>query len=272
RGGDGGRKLMAHASTGAHAAPKYFLLLACVVALGGCSTVRGWFSDKSKAVAEPAELVEFTPTVKPQRMWSVSVGKGEGRLGSRQAPAVVDGRVFAADLKGGVGAWDLQSGKPAWRVESELRLSSGPGVGEGLVVVGSLEGDVVALDSSDGTQKWTAKVGTEILAAPTVGQGYVLVRSIDGRVTAFDAASGERRWFWERETPTLTVRGNASPLLGPGLAFIASDDGSLSAVTLSTGRLLWEQAVALGEGRTELDRMADVDGLPSLDEVVLFAT
>ena len=263
---------MAPARTRAHAAPKFLLLLACVIALGGCSTVKGWFTDKSKNIAEPSELVDFTPTAKPQRLWSVSVGKGEGRLGSRQAPAVVDGRVYAADMNGGVGAWDLQSGKPVWRVESEQRLSSSPGVGDGIVVVGGLEGDVVALDAANGAQKWTAKVGTEILAAPTVGQGYVLVRSIDGRVTAFDSATGERRWFWERETPTLTVRGNASPLLGPGLAFIASDDGSLSAVTLSTGRLLWEQAIALGEGRTELDRMADVDGTPSLDEVVLFAT
>src|SRR5690606_37644572 len=131
-------------------------------ALGGCSTVKGWFTDKSKKVAEPAELTDFTPTTKPQRLWSVSVGKGEGRLGSRQAPAIADGRVFAADLKGGVGAWDLQSGKPAWQTKSELRLSSSPGVGEGLVVVGSLEGDVVALDAANGAQKWTAKVATEI--------------------------------------------------------------------------------------------------------------
>src|SRR5690606_28991313 len=114
RGGYGGRQLMAPARTRAHAAPKFLLVLACVVALGGGSTVKGWFTDKSKNIAEPSELVDFTPTAKPQRMWSVNVGKGEGRLGSRQAPAIADGRVYAADLEGGVGAWDLQSGKPAW--------------------------------------------------------------------------------------------------------------------------------------------------------------
>lgn len=253
-------------------ATKLTLLLACAVAMGGCSTMKGWFTDKAKNVAEPAELVDFAATTKVERIWSVEVGKGEERLGSRQAPAILDGRVYAAALEGGVGAWDLQGGKALWRAESELRLSSGPGVGDGVVVVGSLEGDVVALDASNGAPKWTARVGTEIVAAPAVGQGYALVRSIDGRVTAFDLASGERRWFWEKETPALTVRGNASPLLGPGLAFIASDDGSLSALSLSTGRLLWEQPIALGEGRTELDRMADVDGTPVLDEVVLFAT
>ncbi|MDQ2702211.1 MAG: outer membrane protein assembly factor BamB [Pseudomonadota bacterium] len=247
-------------------------MLTCALVLGGCSTVKGWFTDKTRDVAEPAELVDFPATAKVERLWSVQVGEGEGRLGSRQGPAIADGRVYAAALEGGVGAWDLQTGNALWRAESELRLSGSPGVGDGTVVVGGLEGDVTALDAATGAQKWTAQVGTEILAAPAVGQGYALVRSIDGRVTAFDLATGERRWFWERETPTLTVRGNASPLLGPGLAFIASDDGSLAAISLATGRLLWEQTVALGEGRTELDRMADIDGTPVLDEIVLFAT
>jgi len=256
-----------------HAAPKLVFILACMVALAGCSTVKGWFTPKKKSpVAEPTELVAFAATAKVQRLWSVEIGKGEGRLGARQAPSIADGRVHAAAIDGGVGAWDLQSGKPLWHVKPEFPLSSSPGVGDGFVVIGSLEGDVVALDAATGEQKWTAKVGTEILAAPGVGQGYALVRSIDGRVTAFDLASGERRWFWEKETPALTVRGNASPLLGPGLAFIASDDGTLAAIALSTGRLLWEQPIALGEGRTELDRMADVDGTPALDQIVLFAT
>ena len=263
---------MTHARNRTPAAARFALLLAAVVVLGGCTTVKGWFTSKAKKQAQPAELVEFTPTAKVQRAWSVEIGKGEGRIGARQAPAILDGRVYAAALEGGIGAWDLQSGKSVWRTESELRLSSSPGVGDGIVAVGGLEGDVVAFDAATGAQKWTAKVGTEILAAPAVGQGFVLVRSVDGRVTAFDAASGERRWFWEKETPALTVRGNASPLLGPGLAFIASDDGTMSAVALTTGRLLWEQPIALGEGRTEFDRMADVDGTPVLDEVVLFAT
>lgn len=248
------------------------LLLVCAVALGGCSTVKGWFGGKRGETLKPAELTEFAPSAKAQKLWSARAGKGEGLLGARQGPAVADGHVYAAAVEGGVRAFDLQTGAALWQHESELPLSGGPGVGDGLVAVGSLEGDVLALDAATGAQKWTAKVGSEVVAAPTIGQGLVLVRSNDGRVTAFDAASGERRWFWERETPTLSVRGNGSPLLGPGLAFVGNDDGTLSALALADGRLLWEQTVAAAEGRSELDRMADIDGTPVLDGTVLFAT
>jgi outer membrane protein assembly factor BamB len=254
------------------------LLLAAALAAGGCSTMKGWFTGKNAKLLAPAELTEFTATAKADRVWSVSAGDGEGRLGSRQGPAVADGRVYASGTDG-IGAWDLQTGKQVWYHEDKkdedghrLGLAGSPGAGDGLVVVGGLEGDLLALDAATGDVKWQAKVGTEVLAAPAVGQGLVLVRSIDGRVTAFDAASGERRWFWEKEAPALTVRGNSSPLLAPGAAFIGNDDGTLSALTISNGAQIWEQLVSTGEGRNELDRMADVDGTPVLDGTTIYVT
>jgi len=262
----------------AHRRTALVLLLAATVAAGGCSTMKGWFTGKNAKLIAPAELTDFTPTAKAQRVWSVSAGEGEGHLGTREGPVVVDGRVYAAG-NDGVGAWDLQTGKQVWYHEDKkdkddkrLGLAGSAGAGDGLVVVGGLEGDVLALDAATGAVKWQAKVGSEILAAPAVGQGLVLVRSIDGRVTAFDATNGERRWFWTKETPALTVRGTSSPLLVPGAAFIGNDDGTLSAVALATGRLLWEQVVSPGEGRSELERMSDVDGTPLLDAATLYVT
>ncbi|ASR44521.1 outer membrane protein assembly factor BamB [Xanthomonas citri pv. mangiferaeindicae] len=255
---------------------RFAAIALCAVAVSGCSTVRGWFGNSekadAKALSEPAKLTDITPSVTVTRLWRTSAGKGEGRLGVRQGPVVADGRVYVAAIKGGVRALDLQSGASVWRHESDLRLSGGPGVGDGLVVVGSLDGDVLALDAATGEQRWTAKVTNEVIAAPTIGQGLVLVRSNDGRVTAFDIASGERRWFWVRELPSLTVRGNDAPVLGPGFVFVGNDDGTLAALALADGRTLWEQAVAQPDGRTELERMADVDGTPVLEEAVLFAS
>ena len=251
------------------------LLLACVFALAGCSTIKGWFGDKDKPdekPTEPAELVEFTPAATVSRLWSASAGKGEERLGLRQTPTIADGRVYAAAVDGGVYAFDLQSGAKAWTYDTDLRISGGPGAGDGLVVVGSLKGDVIALDAATGAERWTAKVPNEIIAPPAIGQGMVLVRSNDGRVTALDAANGERRWFWNHELPTLTVRGNDAPVLGPGLVFVGNDDGTLAALSLADGRPLWDVPVAQPDGRTELDRMADVDGTPVLDGTILYAS
>ena len=259
---------------------KASLVVACVFALAGCTTVKGWFGGKDDdKLTDPAELTQFTPTATVSKLWSVGVGKGEGRIGIHQGPSIADGRVYAAAIGGGVRAFDLQTGAAQWHFDPKpekdqpkLRLSGGPGAGEGLVVVGGLDGEVIALDASNGAEKWRARVSNEVIASPVIGNGMVFVRSNDGRLTAFDAASGERRWFWVRELPSLSVRGNDAPVLGPGAVFVGNDDGTLAALSMQDGTLVWEQAVALADGRTELDRMADIDGTPIFDGAVVYAT
>ena len=169
-------------------------------------------------------------------------------------------------------AIDLQTGALVWQHKTDLEISGGPGAGEGLVVFGTLDGDVVALDSATGTERWKAKVISEVIAAPAIAQGVVVVRSNDGRVTAFDITDGKRRWFWNRDLPRLTVRGNDAPSFGPGVVFVGNDDGTVASLALTDGRPLWDQAVGQPDGRSELDRMADVDGSPVLDGTTLFAS
>ena len=246
-----------------------------VLALGGCSTLKGWFGGKDKAdekPTEPAELVDITPAVSVAKMWTANAGKGEERLGLQQVPVVEGGRVFAAAVEGGVRAFDLQTGKQVWQYKSDLRLSGGPGAGQGLVVVGTLDGQVVALDATTGIEKWQVKVPNEVIAAPAIAQGLVFVRTNDGRVSALSAETGERRWFWTHELPSLTVRGNAPVVVGPGVLFAGSDDGTLTALSANDGRPLWTQTVGTPEGRSELERMADVDGAPVLEGTTVFAT
>ncbi len=303
-----------------HVMKRWLIVGAVVFALSGCSTIKGWFGGKKdEKPTEPAELIDITPSVKVSKLWSTGVGKGEGRLGLQQGPAVADGRVYAAAAEGEVRAYDLQTGRQVWEYEPEKtrggdaalpeqvadepaageeetraakrarkeaaklakkaakqkidwRFSGGPGAGDGLVVVGTLDGRVIALDASNGTEKWRAKVPNEVITAPSIGQGLVLVRTNDGRVTAFDANTGERRWFSTSELPSLTVRGNAPVTIGPGVAFVGNDDGTVTALALNDGRPVWTQTVGSPEGRSELERMADVDGAPVLDGTTLFAT
>ena len=244
-----------------------------VAVLSGCSTVKDMLGGRNKDTAnQPTALVEIAPSVSVSRLWTASAGKGDPRLGIGQRPAIADGRVYAAAVEGGVRAFDLATGAPVWTFPSDLRLSGGPGAGDGLVVVGSLEGDVVALDAATGAQKWTAKVSNEVLAAPAIGGGLVFVHSNDGRLTAFDAGSGERRWFHSADMPALTVRGSGGVTVGPGIVLLASDNGKVTALNATDGNPIWAIPVAEPEGRSELERMVDVDGVPVLDGTVLFAT
>lgn len=248
------------------------VVAACLVAMTGCTTVRGWFSSDKEDLSKPAALTEITSTASVARAWSANVGKGEARIGSVQSPAIEAGRVYAAAVNGGVRALDLQTGSAVWSSPSSLRLAGSPGVGDGLVAVGSLEGIVLVLDAATGAQRWQTQLRSEIIARPAIGQGLVVVRGVDGQVTAFDANSGERRWSWNADMPALTVRGNAGVVMAPGFVFIANDDGSLMALSASDGRPLWEQFVAQPDGRTELERMVDVDGTPVLDGINVYAS
>lgn len=244
-----------------------------VAMLSGCSTVRNVFDGKGKdRSAEPVALAPITSSASVGQLWSTSIGTGEMKLGVAQRPAIVDGRVYAAAVSGGVSAFDLRTGQVAWRYPSELPLTGGPGAGDGLVVVGSLEGDVVALDAATGSEKWKTKVANEVIVAPAIGNGMVFVRSNDGRVTALDAGSGDRRWFYSPDVPSLTVRGNGAMTIGPGILFVGNDNGTLSALSMTNGVPVWTSPVAQQDGRSELERMADVDGAAVLEGTTLFAT
>jgi outer membrane protein assembly factor BamB len=252
-----------------------------VASASGCGTVSkitGMFGSKKGKANDPAELVDIVPTVQVSRLWSTDLGDGEGKRWLRLRPSVDGSRVYAVDDGGRLRAIDAGTGRGLWEAQAvELKgerdwrnawlksnveggLTSPPGVGLGTVVVGGRNGEVVAFDADGGNQKWSVKVTSEVLAAPLVLSDLVVVRSGDGRVFGLNAADGTRKWVFDRGLPTLSLRGNSAPVAGHGLVYVGYDDGSVVALRESDGVRVWEQAVAEPEGRTELDRVADVDG------------
>ena len=258
-------------------AARLALVIACSAALAGCGTAKNLFRGKGAKEAAPAALIQFAPAVTVTQLWSANVGKGETRIGAHQHPVVVDGKVYAAAVDGGVHALDLQTGRALWTYTGKdkkhaVRFSGGPGVGEGLVVAGGLDGEVVALDQATGAERWSGKVNNEVISAPAIGNGLVVVHSNDGKVTAFDVATGEKRWSWSDAPMALTVRGSSAPVMGPGYVFIGTDSGKLVALSAADGNQAWEATVADPDGRNELERMSDVDGTPVLDGTTLYAS
>ncbi|HET6604189.1 MAG TPA: outer membrane protein assembly factor BamB [Xanthomonadaceae bacterium] len=243
-------------------------LALATLTLGGCNLFK---SPTRENVEPPAELTEFAPTRTIERLWTQRMGKGEKRLGLRRSIGVSAGRVLAATLEGEAVALDAATGRTLWLTETGLRLSSTPGAGEGTVVIGALDGEVIALDEGTGNERWRAKVSSEVVAAPAVDRGLAVVRANDGRMFGFDLASGERRWVFDRGLPTLTLRGNGPPLARGGAVFAGYDDGTVVALRIDDGALVWEAMVAEPSGRTDLDRMVDVDGQLEMAGAELFA-
>ncbi|MBL0030556.1 MAG: outer membrane protein assembly factor BamB [Rhodanobacteraceae bacterium] len=234
------------------------LVAMCVLGLSGCEWLKGRSTKDN--LDPPAELVDFEPVAPVSKAWSLGLGDGIERSGTQPRPVESDGVVFASDLDGSVVAIDLLGGKQRWSIDADKRLSSGPGVGEGLVVVGGLDGDVIALDRDSGSAKWATNVSSEVLANPVIEDGIVVVRSNDGRVFGLNATDGSRVWLFDRGVPLISLRGNATPVVRDGQVYVGYDNGKFVALQLADGTLQWEQTIAAPEGRTELERMGDIDG------------
>ncbi len=227
------------------------VLLGTAALLSGCSL----FSGDSKLKA--AELTQFAPSAEFAELWHGSVGKAGDFVFT---PAVVDNSVFAASRDGSIVRFD--NGREIWRVSIDEKLSGGIGSDGQLVAVGTPKGEVLSFDAETGKPLWKSRVSSEVLAAPAVGEGLVVVRSGDARVAGLDAKDGKRRWVFQRATPTLSLRSNVGVLLGQKVVVAGLPGGKLVAINNQSGAPIWEVAVALPKGATELERVADLTSSP----------
>lgn len=220
-----------------------------VAACGGKSTVR-----------EPNELKTIEkPALRFDTAWSTSAGVGsDDRISGLRLNLQADA-LYTADARGRVFAYARDTGKLLWKVETDARVVSGPAVTGDAIIVGTLDAEVISLKRSDGKENWRKTMSSEVLGSPA-GEGEIIVaRSIDGRVYGLNSTSGERVWSFDRVVPNLVLRGNSSPLLIGGQAFVGMDNGRVVGLRLADGQPLWEQAISVPSGRTELERLTDVD-------------
>jgi len=125
--------------------------------------------------------------------------------------------------------------------------------------VGSADGQVLAFAADNGAQRWHADVKGEILSAPAVSEQEVVVRTVDGKLRALAIADGHELWSAEQQIPRLTLRGTAAPVVARDLAISGFDNGRVLAVSLADGGTVWDSPVSPAHGRTELERLNDID-------------
>ena len=242
-------------------------LCAATMLAAGCSL----FEGKDEAL-EPMELVSIDETIKVRKVWSAKLGGDAEFLRLALRPTGDGSRIYAASRDGRVFAFDPDSGKVVWRSDLEIELSAGPGAGEGYVAVVATDGFAILLDAANGSEVWRVDIDAESLARPLIKDEVVVVQTIDNRLQGLSLFDGRQRWSIQQSTPALTMRGSSSPVAIGTTVIAGFDSGRLVAAELDTGTIIWEAMLSPPQGRSDLDRLSDIDGELAVVGQDLYAT
>lgn len=212
-----------------------------------------------------------TLTLPLERLWSVSVGEGNGRKHRIYGdPVVSGGRVYAMDSRARVTAVAL-GGQTLWtRDLTPPSDSANDASGGGLAVVGNRVyattgfGQLVALDAGSGAPVWHQNLAAASLGAPTVVGNTVFAVSRDSRGWAVDAGNGRVQWEIVGVPGRSGIDGGAAPAVDGRLTYFPMTSGELIAVERN-GTRAWTTPVVGGRaGRAYAVAFADITGDPVL--------
>lgn len=247
------------------------IALSPLLVLSGCGTVGGWFSGDEEDPTAPVELTDIEERVRIDKLWSTDVGNGQGRGLYTINPVIRGDTIFTAAADGSVRAIERRSGKTLWKADMETDLSGGVGIHEDSLLLGSSEGEVLAIDATSGERRWSTRLQGEVLAAPQADGEMVVAQTYDGKLQGLDFANGELLWTYDSGVPVLTVRGTGTPILRDDVVYAGFANGRVLAFDANTGDVRWEVRVAISQGRSEIDRIVDVDGTMELRDGELYA-
>jgi outer membrane protein assembly factor BamB len=190
-------------------------------------------------------------------MWTRQVGHGTEGQHLLHTP-VVEGEILYAASYSEIIAFERQSGKALWHSKLDRAINTGVVIAGELLLFGG-DAEVVAISKTNGQLVWQAAVSSEVLAAPVVAGGVVIVRTVDGNLTAHDISSGAQRWSYQFRVPVLTLRGDAPPAVQDEVLYVGTAAGHVIALDVRSGELRWDSTLAVAHGRSEIERLIDID-------------
>jgi outer membrane protein assembly factor BamB len=235
-----------------------------LVAISACSSSGGKLPD-------PTPLGTFKEQVQLVEHWSVLVGAGSDKGGSLIQPVLAENAIFAA-AGAQLGSFSLDTGKVNWKIDLAEQITAGVGQLNQQLFVVTQSGKLVAVSSDDGSVLWQVNTSSEALAAPQANSKIVVVQTVDGKVSAYAINDGKFQWSYAVSLPSLTVRGTSTPLVNESYTYAGFASGKLVALDNQAGNVVWQKAISSAEGRSEIERLVDVDGMLTLVDDLLYVT
>ncbi|RZF50767.1 outer membrane protein assembly factor BamB [Acinetobacter halotolerans] len=221
----------------------------------GCS------SNKVKPV-KPNPLPKITQEQSLNLVFSQSVSSTNAAESLRLQLDTDNGVIFTPDPDGQVSAY--KGKERLWKSKiTKQELTAGVEAGEGIVVVGNRKGQLFALDQATGEQKWVTQLSGAILSPSSIQLGRVITLANDGTVFAHDAVSGQQVWAYKLPNIQFSLRGQAAPVpLDERTVLIASANAYIYAIDVISGIPQFQRRVAISEGRSDIQRLIDINGDP----------
>ncbi len=241
-----------------------------ILLLQSCSFLDDFINGEDNALP-PTELTDINGTVEIVEQWSSDAGAGNDEAFVRLYPAISDSAIYTIDRDGEITAFDRNSGSKLWQKDLDMTITSGLGHDDETLYVGNDNAEILALDINTGEEKWKKTLSSIALSRPITSGEMLIVRTLDGKLYGLSREDGVQNWIYDRGVPVLTYRGNSSLVLGGDkLVFTGFDSGKVTAVGIEQGQLLWETTAAVARGRSDIERIVDIDGDPILAGRSLF--
>lgn len=214
-----------------------------------------------QSTTKVSPLPDIDHRVDLKTLWRAQVGKGSGSDYLRLTPKVVGSSLFVVSYEGLVERRAIESGDTLWSQHLEdVEITGAPGFADGAVLIGTGTGELIKLKAADGALLWRVSVSSEVLSEPISNGKVIVVQTVDGKVTGHRFDTGERLWVYDSNLPVLSLRGTASPLIIGRMVILGFANGKLVSLNLETGSAVWEQRLGIPTGRSELERLVDIDG------------
>ena len=242
---------------------RYLLILILALFISACA------DDDN--LEQPAELVPFYSKHYLDVSWHASTGAGVEEQYVFLQPLILKDIVVTTSRNGLLNIISLTTGDFEEDIELEATISAGVGGNEDVWLLATRDAYVIAVDGHKRVESWRTRVSSEVLAKPVIYKDTVIVRTVDGKILSLDLESGKVRWQYQRAIPDLTLRGTSEPVISRDRIFAGLADGRLIAISPEDGEIIWDIALSVPTGRSEIQRLTDIDGYVELYGRVLYA-
>jgi len=220
----------------------------------------------------PAPLTKIEQALRVIVDWKTNTGAGIETASYNMRPLLVQDQIFSVDTRGLVKSIDTKSGRVNWSTETGIAAITGLAGTAAVIIASSRDGDLNAYDilEDDLELRWSTRLKGEIRALPLIAGEQVFVRTVDGQLFALSLNDGSVQWIVSRRVPALSLTGNSQPVVRGDLVIAGFDDGKISAFSRADGQTVWETTVSRPTGRTEIERLVDLDGQFILRDGIIY--